>query len=269
MPNKVGSATVYTPAATDQAIAQGYYGGEMGDGKVKGDANLIQSNIKNGTNLFGLAGNYDYEATNPITTAQVLNGKIGFVNGVKVTGSMSDNGTVNITPGTANQTIAAGKHSGLGVVYGDGNLAEDNIRSGTSIFGFIGTFNNDPLQSGSKLLHHYTDEIRWANTTNYTKIAELKIRFDGTIKVRTQFKSAASPPTSTLYLRIYKNGVAVGTERALDVPGGSRVISPIYEEDISVSYNDLLQIYGKATAGACYQELFEICAAAPFAEEMI
>ncbi len=46
MPNKVGSGTIITPSTSDIAIPQGYYGGVLADGKVKGDANLIAGNIK-------------------------------------------------------------------------------------------------------------------------------------------------------------------------------------------------------------------------------
>jgi len=54
MPNKVGSATIFTPGTTDQTIPQGYYGGAAGDGKVLGDANLVAANLV-GT-IFNIAG---------------------------------------------------------------------------------------------------------------------------------------------------------------------------------------------------------------------
>ena len=56
MPNKVGSLTVITPSTVDQAIAQGYYGGVVGDGKALGDLNLIEANIKSGVSIFGKVG---------------------------------------------------------------------------------------------------------------------------------------------------------------------------------------------------------------------
>lgn len=57
MPNKVGSASIITPSTSDIAITQGYYGGALADGKVKGDANLIATNILSGKSIFGVAGN--------------------------------------------------------------------------------------------------------------------------------------------------------------------------------------------------------------------
>lgn len=65
MPNKVGSATVITPGTTDQVIPQGYYGGVLADGKVKGDANLVAANIVSGKSIFGVAGNV---SPDPLTT---------------------------------------------------------------------------------------------------------------------------------------------------------------------------------------------------------
>jgi hypothetical protein len=58
MPNKVGSGTIITPSTSDIAIPRGYYGGALADGKVKGDANLIASNIKSGVSIFGVTGSF-------------------------------------------------------------------------------------------------------------------------------------------------------------------------------------------------------------------
>jgi hypothetical protein len=52
---------------------------------------------------------------------------------------MPNNGAVTITPGTTNQTIAAGYHNGSGVVNGDPDLIASNIKSGVNIFGVVGT----------------------------------------------------------------------------------------------------------------------------------
>ena len=51
MPNN--GAVTLTPTASDQAIAAGYHDGA---GKCAGDADLVAGNIKDGVNLFGLAG---------------------------------------------------------------------------------------------------------------------------------------------------------------------------------------------------------------------
>lgn len=57
MTNKVGSATVITPSTVDQTIAQGYYGGASGDGKVLAVANAVAENIRSGVVIAGVTGN--------------------------------------------------------------------------------------------------------------------------------------------------------------------------------------------------------------------
>lgn len=57
-----------------------------------------------------------------------------------LTGTMPNQGAKVITPGTANQTIAAGYHNGSGYVKGDANLIPVNIAKGKSIFGVAGTY---------------------------------------------------------------------------------------------------------------------------------
>ena len=49
-------ATTYTPGTSDQTIESGVY--LTGDQTIKGDANLIPANIKNGVPIFNVTGNY-------------------------------------------------------------------------------------------------------------------------------------------------------------------------------------------------------------------
>ena len=140
VPEKVGSATVITPSTADQAIPAGRYGGVVGDGKVSGSANLVAANIKNGVTIFSVTGTYDYEATNPIAAATVLNTKVGFVNGAKVTGTMTNVGAQSITPAAAGNTITAGYHNGSGGVAADAYFIAANIKSGVNIWGVTGTY---------------------------------------------------------------------------------------------------------------------------------
>jgi hypothetical protein len=55
------------------------------------------------------------------------------------TGTMPNNGAVNIAPGTTVQTIAAGYHNGSGTVQGDPDLIAGNIKSGVNLFGVDGS----------------------------------------------------------------------------------------------------------------------------------
>lgn len=74
------------------------------------------------------------------TAADILSGKSGYVNGVKVTGTIPSIVAATITPGTTDQTIAAGNYlSGAQTVKGDANLVPENIVKDVSIFGVTGT----------------------------------------------------------------------------------------------------------------------------------
>lgn len=107
MANKVGSGTVITPSGSDQTIPQGYYGGAAGDGKVAAVI-VPTANVLTGTTIAGQ------------------------------TGTMPNRGAPTITPGTTDQGIPAGYYSG-GIIKGDTDLIESNIRQGRDIFGVVGS----------------------------------------------------------------------------------------------------------------------------------
>ena len=66
----------------------------------------------------------------------------GYHNGSgKVTQSIPTKGAQTYTPGTANQTIAAGQYlAGAQTIKGDPNLKPENIKKGVSIMGNMGTW---------------------------------------------------------------------------------------------------------------------------------
>lgn len=82
------------------------------------------------------------------TASDILSGKTATVSSGDITGTMPNNGTINITPSTSNQAIAQGYHSGSGVVYGDADLVAGNIKKNVNIFGVAGSYNNFNTVSG-------------------------------------------------------------------------------------------------------------------------
>ena len=142
MPNKVGSATIFTPSIADQAITQGYYGGVVGDGKVLGDTDLVSGNIKSGINIFGVDGNSNVVDTSSgdAIDANILLGKISFVDGLSVTGTMPDkSGLADFNPTSTDVAIPTGFYDGITKILGDADLVASNIASGISIFGVDGS----------------------------------------------------------------------------------------------------------------------------------
>ena len=111
-------AATYTPGTSDQTIAANQW--LTGTQTIKGDANLVSTNIKSGVSIFGVSGNSNVVDTSAgdATAAQILSGKKAYVDGALVTGSMANNGAV--APSALNAggsyTIPAGYHNGSGKV---------------------------------------------------------------------------------------------------------------------------------------------------------
>ena len=74
------------------------------------------------------------------TAAQILKDKTAYVKGAKVTGTIPSKAAATITPGTTNQTIAAGQYlAGAQTIKGSANLKAENIKQGVDIMGIIGS----------------------------------------------------------------------------------------------------------------------------------
>lgn len=130
------TTTVYHPSTTDQTIPSKNYTGSTGI-TIHGvtTTNISAANIKSGVvvkvgdgddddRITSVTGTFTKESTNPITAATVLSGKIGWVNGAKVTGTMINRGAKNYSFNALTQpsiTIEAGYHNGSGKV----NLTAD------------------------------------------------------------------------------------------------------------------------------------------------
>ncbi len=77
--------------------------------------------------------------------AEILSGKTAYVNGVKITGEMKNNGAVNgvISRKADSYTVPIGYHDGAGKVAisstEQAKIIATNIRSGVSILGVTGT----------------------------------------------------------------------------------------------------------------------------------
>ena len=139
------AAATYTPGTSNQTIAAGQY--LSGAQTIKGDANLKEENIKAGVTIFGVEGKTSVVDTEilegstsfPINEDAVLAGYKGFVNGVGVEGTIYQKSAATYTPGTSNQTIAAGQYlKEAQTIKGDANLVSANIKAGVTIFGVAG-----------------------------------------------------------------------------------------------------------------------------------
>ena len=80
------------------------------------------------------------KCTGNASSDDVLSGKT-FSNAQRtgMAGTMSNNGSINITPSTSSQPIPEGYHNGSGWVEGDPDLIAEKIKKGVDIFGVIGS----------------------------------------------------------------------------------------------------------------------------------
>ncbi len=96
----------------------------------------------------------------------------------------------------------------------------------------------------SDQLQNSNDTERSNSGTSYTKIKEVKLNAD-LAYCRIKFDLGGAGGTFTRFGRIYKNGVAIGTEQTQESP-----TYVTYSEDFDTFVtDDLIQIYVKADAG--------------------
>jgi len=111
-----------------------------------------------------------------------------------------------------------------------------------------------------------SDTIRNSTNTTYTKVKEIRIARAGTLRVK--FNQSTQAVETTAYARVYRNGVAVGTEYTTNLTGGGVDRS----EDISGwSSGDLCQIYLKTTNAIhnSYCKNFRVCCSVPSTSQLI
>ncbi len=97
----------------------------------------------------GSGGGTDVSDTTA-TASDVLAGKyFHTADGTKTAGTIASQAAQTITPGTTDQTIAAGKYlAGAQTIKGDANLLAENIKQGVVIFGVTGTYAPAPTPTG-------------------------------------------------------------------------------------------------------------------------
>lgn len=99
---------------------------------------------------------YDSNTTDANALAtEILSGKTAYVNKVKLTGEMTNNGAVSgtISNKSTPYTVPAGYHSGLGTVSIDSTssaaLIAGNIKAGIEILGVTGDYTGEAVTAGS------------------------------------------------------------------------------------------------------------------------
>lgn len=132
-------------------ISKVIYGGEtlidLTADTIEADK-LLKGYTAHGADGEQIEGSCDYDANTQDATAsaaEILSGKTAYNKGVKVTGTMKNNGAVSgkISTKAGKYTVPQGYHDGSGAVQIDATeqakLIPDNIRDGVTILGVEGT----------------------------------------------------------------------------------------------------------------------------------
>ncbi len=190
-------------------------------------------------------------ASGNATASDLLSGKTATTDAGEIIGTIPSKGAATITPGTMNQTIAAGRYlSGAQTIKGDANLVSSNIKRGVTMFGVTG--NANILQPGTNIVASNDTEKSIGGAGIYYKYKEIQVSLAATYRVYFSMKSDS--PSTTMYARIYINGSAVGTIRTLT---SANYVE--YVEDIAVPANGLVQIYLKENSGyTCHVRNFRL-----------
>lgn len=108
--------------------------------------------VSTGTNTLTLSKSVS--VTPNVTTSGYISSGTAGNSSVSLTASVTTKAAATITPGTTNQTISSGTYlTGTQTISGDANLVAGNIKSGTTIFGVLGTYTGGGGGGGLTLLN--------------------------------------------------------------------------------------------------------------------
>jgi hypothetical protein len=157
-------------------------------------------------------------------------------------------GAPAIVDGTANATadppdVTDDDDIPLAIIY----VAKDATSITDADIIDIRAFTFTPYTIASATLRHSNDTEKTGSNLNYIKIKESVLN-DGYNAVRIKFdlKGTTSADPGTVYAKIYKNGVAIGTEQSAATGGAYATKSEDFT--LASAAGDLIQVYVKASA---------------------
>lgn len=170
------------------AISKVVYGGETlidltADTVTK--EKLLKGATAHGADGEPITGTCEYDANTQdatATAAEILSGKTAYNKGVKVTGSMKNNGAVSgtISAKAGTYTVPQGYHDGSGKVAisstEQAKLIPGNIRDGVTILGVTGTMSgSEGIKPQSKTVTPSADEQVVLPDTGYTHLSQVTV----------------------------------------------------------------------------------------------
>lgn len=131
-----------------------------------------------------LTGNCTYDADTSDASASasdILTGSSAYVNGSKVNGSMTNNGSVTGTISTkaGEYTVPTGYHDGGGKVKiataEQAKIIESNIKAGVQILGVTGTYSGESISAQSKTVYSGFSQQTVLPDTGYDYLSQVTV----------------------------------------------------------------------------------------------
>ena len=136
------SGSDITASGDTITVPAGYYSSQqtkaVASGSATGPSTITgtSASVSTGTNTLTLSKTI---SVTPVVSAGYVSSGTAANSSVSLTASVTTKSAATITPGTSDQTIAAGTYlTGAQTIAGDADLVASNIKSGVTIFGVAG-----------------------------------------------------------------------------------------------------------------------------------